>query len=107
MAKKNLTQVIEESGVAPKAKKITVDEAQILSQIAGSAAHGNDRARKALTAYLEAAVDSEVGDEEARAAMSILKQSVTSRQKDLCNQVLDLYLDRFAARAKKEQPVAA
>lgn len=106
MAKK-LAAVLAESRQAAM-KSITVDEANVLVSLSMAPIEHSEKARKALTRYLDVVLESgEVEDDQARVALNVLRQAATSKHKELCNKVLSLYLSKFDAEEKKEQPVAA
>ena len=100
---------------------ITVAEAKVLASLGMSGAEVNDKARRAMTYFLEALVSkSDITDDEAKACLDVLKQAATADQKALCNKVLYKYVGKFdfafaqsvtgnraAARAKNEQAVTA
>lgn len=120
MAKK-LSAVLSETKA--DIREITVDEAKVLASLGMSGAEVNDKARKAMTYFLEAlTLKDTIEDDEAKAALDVLKQSATVEQKALCNRVLLKYVSKFdfaqpgahaaaklakAVNEAKEFPVAA
>lgn len=76
--------------------EITTDEAAVLIKIGMSGADVNDKARWAITYFLQALVAKDsIGDEDAKVCLDILRQAATSEQKLLCNKVLEKYVSRF------------
>ena len=121
MPKEKLSTVLAKTEKVAK-QEISSDEAAILVKIGMSGADVNDKARKAMNYYLEAlTLKNSIDDDEAKVCYDILKQSSTVEQKNLCNQVLAIYLSKFdfaqpgaykaervaKAAAAKESAVAA
>lgn len=83
---------------AVKGREISDDEAHVLVQLSMSQIEHSEKARLALTHYLERVLEQdEVDDDQARAAVSVLRQAATSRHRELCNKVLTKYLGKFDA----------
>lgn len=120
MAKK-LSAVLSETKA--DIQEISTDEAKVLASLSMSNAEVNGKARKAMTYFLEAlSLKDVIEDDEAKAALDVLKQAATTDQKKLCNAVLLKYVSKFdfaqpgayaagklakAVNEAKELPVAA
>lgn len=107
MAKK-LSTILAETRKAEE-RKITTDEASVLSQIGVSVAETNDSARHAVKHFLASVLEQdEVSDDDAKAALSVLRQAATLETRQLCNRVLSKYVSKFNfAQPKPGKPVAA
>ena len=85
-------------------RRISTDEAAVVAKLGMSGAYDNEKARRVLNIYLEGLTGREnVSDDDARAVLSILKESATSYQKDLCNKILTRYLGKFDALIAKNK----
>ena len=90
------------------ARRISTDEAAVVAKLGMSGANDNEKARRVLNLYLEGLVGcADISDDDARAAISILKEVATSFQKDLCNKILTKYLGKFDAFFPKAKTTAA
>lgn len=77
--------------------EIAADEAAILTKIGMSGADVNDKARWALTYYLQALIRLDaIADEDAKVCLEIMRAASTSDQKSLCNKILATYVSKFA-----------
>ena len=92
-----------------ESREITTVEASMLAKLGMSGADINDKARRAVSYFLEAlSKKSAVDDDEAKACLEIFKQLATSEQRELCNKVMAKYVAKFDfAQPKKESLVAA
>lgn len=91
MAKEKLADVMEHAKT-----KITAEEAQVLCKLGMSQIQHSEKARKALTAYLEHVLAQEsVSDDAANATINILRNAATTIHRDLCDKVLTKYLSKF------------
>ena len=80
----------------------------VVAKLGMSGANDNEKARRVLNLYLEGLVGcADISDDDARAAISILKEVATSFQKDLCNKILTKYLGKFDAFFPKAKTTAA
>ena len=110
---RKLSTVLAESDAietqSAKSREITTDEAAVLVKLGMSGADINDKARRAVTHFLEVLTNKdEIDDAEAKICIDVLRQLATSDQKALCNKVLLKYVSKFDfAQPKKESLVAA
>ena len=83
---------------AATAAGISEAQAEFLSELGASGFSGNDRARGMLRTYLEDVADgNEVSDEQARAALVVLRSASTSTHRGLCDRILSKYILKFKA----------
>ena len=84
-------------------QKITNEEAAVLTSLSMAPILVSEKARAALTYYLQVVLErQEVTNDEARAAAAVIKQAATSGHRELCNQVLAKYLAKFDWAKAKE-----
>lgn len=86
---------------ADKMRTPNTEEAQVLCKLGMSQIQHSEKARKALTLYLEHTLEqSGIEDDDATAAINILKQAATTTHKELCDKVLTKYLSKFDGTLK-------
>ena len=96
MARPKLAAVLAETDKGPGVREISTDEASVLSKLGMSGAGVNDKARRAVTYFLEAlTLKTSIDDDEAKACLDVLKKATTVEQKELCNRVLAMYVSKF------------
>ena len=98
MGRPRLVDVLEKPAEerGDKIRKITTEESRVLCKLGMSQIQHSEKARKALTVYLEHTLaQSEINNDDAGAAIDILKQAATTTHRELCDKVLTKYLSKF------------
>lgn len=91
-----------------KPRAINHDEAQVLCKLGMAPIKHGEKARRALQVYLEHTLEQpEVDDDDALAAINILKNASTTIHRDLCDKVLTKYLEKFDGLIPAKEPVKA